>query len=102
MAVMVMCYLAGFSTPFLNRYVALFLLLTGTFFATYASFNYLLRIFIYRKIKPIYKAISRLKSGTTRTEKLDIDRDVIAEVNIAVARWEEERDEEIAELKKLE
>src|SRR5262249_5547997 len=43
-----------------------------------------------------------LKSGNSKGGKVDIDRDIISDVNNEVMRWENERDEEIAQLKKLE
>ncbi len=94
--------LAGYFTSGETSYLTLTSIFIISFAATFISFNYLLRIFIYRKIKPIYKAISRLKSGNDKTGKVDIDRDIISEVQNEVNKWESERDEEIAELKKLE
>ena len=97
-----MAYFTAYSPAFENRIFSLLLIFVITFAATFVSFNSLLRIFIYRKIKPIYKAISRLKSGNVKSGKIDIDRDIISDVNNEVIRWESERDEEIAQLKKLE
>lgn len=100
--VLLTAYFAGHNGLFQNAFLSLFIIFIVSFAATFISFNYLLRIFIYRKIKPIYKAISRLKSGSTKAGKVDIDRDIITDVNNEVTRWESERDEEIAQLKKLE
>lgn len=102
LAVLVSAYVFSPEFGFTNKIVALLLLFLISFSTTFITFNFLLRIFIYRKIKPIYKAISRLKSGTSKSSKVDIDRDIITDVNNEVMRWDNERDEEILQLKKLE
>jgi two-component system phosphate regulon sensor histidine kinase PhoR len=102
LVVLAATYFTGLHESGKRETLPLLLIFSIAFFSTFVTFNYLLRIFIYRKIKPIYKAISRLKSGNSKAGKVDIDRDIISEVNNEVMRWETERDEEIAQLKKLE
>ena len=74
-----------------------------TFISTFLIFYFLLEIFIYRKIKLIYKTISSHKDSKLRAkEKVDLNADVFSEVSREVNAWEQNRTEEIEELKKLE
>ena len=74
-----------------------------TFVSIFLIFYYLLEIFIYRKIKLIYKTISSSKDSKLRTkEKVDLNENIFNEVSREVQEWEQHRTEEIAELKKLE
>ncbi|MBI3234538.1 MAG: sensor histidine kinase [Bacteroidetes bacterium] len=68
-------------------------------------FYYSLEIFIYRKIKLIYKTIHDVKSqkkNTTFFRKIDIDADPIGEVEQEVVDWVETSSSEIALLRKQE
>lgn len=74
-----------------------------TFLSCYFVFIYLLEIFIYRKIKIIYKTISRFKDSKEKTmEQIVLKKDIIGNVGKEVEEWDKNRSEEIAELKKLE
>ena len=73
--------------------------------SSFVLFYYALEIFIYRKIKLIYKNIHRLK--TTRHKSSVFDKDVmsadpITEVSQEVILWAKDQNAEIEELKKLE
>jgi len=73
------------------------------FISTFLIFYYLLEIFIYRKIKLIYKTISSHKDSKQRAkEKVDLNDDVFSEVSREVNEWEQNRTHEIEELKRLE
>lgn len=81
----------------------IFLLLLLSFVVTFLVFNFLLENFIYRKIKLIYKTIHTLKSTHKQGRKgLDLGEDIIGNVGKEVIEREQERSEEIANLKKLE
>lgn len=73
--------------------------------SSFIFFYYALEIFIYRKIKLIYKNIHRLK--TTRHKSSVFNKDVmsadpITEVSQEVILWAKDQNAEIEELKKLE
>jgi two-component system phosphate regulon sensor histidine kinase PhoR len=79
------------------------IIFTITFVATYFIVVYLLEIFIYRKIKLIYKNMSAYRGAKERTlEKVDLNEDILGNVNQEVIDWQQNRTDEIAELKKLE
>ncbi|MBP6334571.1 MAG: sensor histidine kinase [Bacteroidia bacterium] len=74
-----------------------------SFIATYFIFIFFLEVFIYRKIKLIYKTINRFKDSKEKTlEQLVLKSDIIGNVSREVQEWDKNRSEEIAELKKLE
>lgn len=74
-----------------------------TFISIFSIFYYLLEIFIYRKIKLIYKTISSNKDSKARAKKkADLNEDVFNDVSREVTEWDRNRTDEIAELKKLE
>jgi len=88
-----------FNTNFL-KYSFLFLV---TFLFSYLIFSYILRIFIYRKIKLIYKTISSSKNSKEKAlEKVIPNEDILANVSQEVLEWQHNRTEEIAELKRME
>ncbi len=71
--------------------------------ACYLIFSYVLKIFIYRKIKLIYKTISSSKNSKEKAfEKVSPNEDIIANVSKEVLEWQQNRSDEIAELKKME
>lgn len=73
------------------------------FATTFFVFQYFLEIFIYRKIKLIYKTISTFKESKAKTiEQLDMSEDIIGNVNKEVMEWQEGQSREIAELKRME
>jgi two-component system phosphate regulon sensor histidine kinase PhoR len=77
-----------------------------TFTISFALFYYALEVFIYRKIKLIYKNIHRLKTNRSYRNsvfnKNVLSTDPISEVNQEVILWAKDQKEEIEELKKLE
>jgi two-component system phosphate regulon sensor histidine kinase PhoR len=96
-------YVTSVSALFQKDWISMLVVFVITFSATFFIFYYLLEVFIYRKIKLIYKSISSNKDSKARTkEKVDLNEDVFAEVSREVTAWEQIRTEEIAELKKLE
>ncbi len=73
------------------------------FVSSYLIFSYILRIFIYRKIKLIYKTISSSKNSKEKAkEKVIPNEDILANVGNEVLEWQQIRTDEIAELKKME
>jgi two-component system phosphate regulon sensor histidine kinase PhoR len=69
----------------------------------YLIFIYILKIFIYRKIKLIYKSISSAKDSKEKAlEKVNPVEDILLNVSNEVLEWQKNRTEEIAELKKME
>jgi two-component system, OmpR family, phosphate regulon sensor histidine kinase PhoR len=76
---------------------------TGVFLLSYFIYRYILRKFIYNKIKLIYKTIHTLKSPKGgRDKELDLRKDIISDVNSEVLTWAQDRKDEIEELKKME
>jgi two-component system, OmpR family, phosphate regulon sensor histidine kinase PhoR len=73
-----------------------------TFLSSYLTFRYILHKFIYEKIKPIYKTIHTLKRIRDAREPFDFKHDILQKVNEDVARWAEQRSNEIEELKQQE
>ena len=83
------------------------LLITGSFIIvftlSYFVFSFILRRFIYDKIKLIYKTIHTLKvQKEEKIKDIDIHEDIIHRVSTDVADWAEEHKKEIEDLKKLE
>lgn len=77
--------------------------ITGVF--SFIFFYYALEIFIYRKIKLIYKNIHRLKTTRLKSSVFNnagMSSDPISEVNQEVILWAKDQNAEIEELKKLE
>jgi two-component system phosphate regulon sensor histidine kinase PhoR len=93
-------YLFSFSQSGWLSIVIIFLV---TFCATYFIIVYLLKVFIYRKIKLIYKNMATYKDSKERTlQKVALDEDILGNVNREVIDWQRNRANEIEELKKLE
>ena len=81
-------------------YLVYLVLISG---AAFVIFSYLLRQFIYRKIKLIYKNIHNLKASKNEPLKdIQMDEDIISEVEAEVMDWAEDKKVEIDELKKME
>lgn len=91
-------------SPYLQKdWMSLATVFLITFVTTFIVFNYLLELFIYRKIKLIYKTINTYKDSKEKTQaKVDLNADIIGNVSKEVAEWEKNRTDEIAELKKME
>lgn len=69
------------------------------FYAIWRLIRYNIEFFVYRRIKLIYKTISRLKTGNFPQEEMDFDTDIIGDVNIDVLNWSRESKIEIEQLK---
>tara|TARA_R110002050_G_scaffold244268_1_gene380849 strand:- start:4808 stop:5851 length:1044 start_codon:yes stop_codon:yes gene_type:complete len=69
------------------------------FYAIWRLIKYNIEFFVYRRIKLIYKTISRLKTDKFPQEEMDFDKDIIGEVNKDVLSWARESKNEIEQLK---
>jgi two-component system phosphate regulon sensor histidine kinase PhoR len=69
------------------------------FYAIWRLIRYNIEFFVYRRIKLIYKTISRLKTNQYPQEKMDFDRDIIGEVDKDVLTWARDSKNEIEQLK---
>ena len=90
--------------PAINNSIYYIVALTIIVFGvSYLVFFRFLEVFIYRKIKLIYKNIHDLKSTRKLIgQTVDLKKDIISEVNEQVVSWAAERNSEIDQLKKLE
>jgi two-component system, OmpR family, phosphate regulon sensor histidine kinase PhoR len=81
----------------------LFISSLSTFLISYFVFSFIIRRFIYDKIKLVYKAIHTLKiPKKEKIKDIDLHEDIISKVNKDVADWAEEHKREIEDLKRLE
>lgn len=70
------------------------------FTAAYTIFLVLLKKYIYRKVKLIYKTIHQKKlSPQEKKDVVDVDMNIIAEVEKQVEEWAEEKEQEVARYK---
>jgi two-component system, OmpR family, phosphate regulon sensor histidine kinase PhoR len=95
---------AGILLDFIDTkwYVAL-LFWAVTFLISYFLIVFILKRFIYRKIKLIYKNIHEFKLASKKGLKnIDLDKDVLEEVEQEVAQWADSQKKEIESLKLLE
>ena len=69
------------------------------FYAIWRLIRYNIEFFVYRRIKLIYKTISRLKTDQFPQEEMDFDQDIIGEVNKDVLSWARESKNQIEQLK---
>ena len=58
-----------------------------------------IEFFVYRRIKLIYKTISRLKTNSFPQEQMNFEDDIIGDVNKDVVSWAKQSSHEIEELK---
>ena len=93
-------FLFIFKVPFLNFLISLFSFGSLTFIIIL----YGLEVFIYRKIKLIYKTIHRFKTSKFKPENFmaDINIDPIKRVNEEVIQWAYDQKQEITQLKAME
>lgn len=80
--------IAVFAGVMLMAFYAIWLLIKGN-----------IEFFVYRRIKLIYKTISRLKTNTFPQEKMDFEEDIIGNVNKDVVSWARQSTHEIEQLK---
>ncbi|MCC7245747.1 MAG: HAMP domain-containing histidine kinase, partial [Saprospiraceae bacterium] len=87
----------------LTVYWADLLMLLGLFFAgAYAANFFLIRYYIFRRIKLIYKIIHRHKLPTDfRAERLDMGQNILEDVEKEVGEWADEHDRELEALERL-
>lgn len=96
-------YLTSFSGFFQKNWISMPFVFIISFLATFLTFQSLLEVFIYRKIKLIYKTISTFKDSKVKAiERVDLSEDIIGNVNKEVVSWQEDQSKEIAELKQME
>src|SRR6185295_12753631 len=89
--------MAGVNSLFGSHWITLLVIFGITFISTFLIFYFLLEIFIYRKIKLIYKTISSNKNSKARAkEKTTLNEDVFNEVSREVYEWDQHRTDEIA------
>jgi two-component system, OmpR family, phosphate regulon sensor histidine kinase PhoR len=71
---------------------------------SYVVFHFILKRYIYDRIKPIYKNIHTLKvpKEIKKNNNIDLSVDIIKKVNEDVTEWADQHKKEIAELKKTE
>ena len=86
----------------LEWYIAL-LISFLIFILSYLLILFILRRFIYRKIKLIYKNIHEFKLASKKGGKyIDLDKDILDEVEQEVTQWADSQQKEIESLKMLE
>jgi len=97
--VVVLLSLFGLFTVSFEGIALLFLMvLIIDFYANY----YFVRHYLYRKIKLIYKVIHRHKmSGEFTSEKVDMDRHILSDVEREVDEWAEKNAREYEEMEKM-
>lgn len=82
------------------KYHWLFGFLVIFFISAYTIFLVLLKKYIYRKVKLIYKTIHQKKlSSQEKKDVVDVDMNIIAEVEKQVEEWAEEKEQEVARYK---
>jgi len=88
---------------FQKNWISLLVVFVIAFATTFIVFYFLLEKFIYRKIKLIYKTISNFRSTKEKNQaKINLGDDIIGSVNREVIDWQQNRSDEIAELRKME
>jgi two-component system phosphate regulon sensor histidine kinase PhoR len=68
------------------------------FYAIWRLIRHNIEFFVYRRIKLIYKTISRLKTNEFPQEGMDFDSDIIGDVNTDVLSWAKESRNQIDQL----
>jgi len=89
------------SYPFLPGYAIAMAIII--FITAYLIFFYLIKHYITRKIKLIYKSIHRIRTNTSsKMESMDFSEDVIEDAEKEVTEWASQQQQEIENLKSLE
>lgn len=93
-------FLIFFKIPFLTFLISVFSFCSLTFIIILVG----LEIFIYRKIKLIYKTIHKFKTTKFKSENftVDLDKDPIKKVNEEVIQWAYDQKQEISQLRAME
>lgn len=98
-AATVVALLAGIPVFFYFNILIWLSVMTVAFIAAYFIFYFILNDFIYNKIKIIYKNINKQRSLSTLSRADENPLEIVSE---EVEAWREEKEEEIAQLRKLE
>lgn len=85
-----------------SSYLILFLSSVLLFLMAYFIFRYTLERFIYSKIRLIYKSIHMFKVGKKEKPVILSEQNIIEKVQAEVESWEDEKQKEIEQLKRLE
>lgn len=96
-AIFMTCLVLFFNND--SSYISLAILIVAFAIICYISTNYLLQRFVFRKIKLIYKIISKKKYSDNEDLVVEGNFD---KVNTQVARWAADTEKEIKDLKNLE
>lgn len=102
--ILLLVFSAGIVFNFIvARWYVAFLFGLGMFLLSYFIIILILRQFIYRKIKLIYKNIHKFKLGAKKGMMgVDIDKGIMEEVEKEVVKWSDSQQKEIESLKMLE
>lgn len=92
-----------FSSQILRREIWMFAFIPFIFLITYGTTYYVLKVFIAKKIEPIYKTIREIPDGRKRLyQEQDTEEDLINELDIDVKTWADDKMAEIDRLRDLE
>ncbi|MFB6305575.1 MAG: sensor histidine kinase, partial [Flavobacteriales bacterium] len=91
-------FIADISFQFIYSFPAFILV----FLSVYIGFYFIVRRFIYDKIRLIYKNIRSQKLNNPDTGHIDMNKDVFNKVNAEVTNWAKNKAKEIQELKEQE
>src|SRR6185369_11994650 len=95
-------FITNVSPYFQKNWISLIVVSVIAFVTTFLVFYFLLEKFIYRKIKLIYKTISNFRSSKEKTAgRINLGDDIIGSVNQEVMDWQQNKTDEIAELRKM-
>ena len=85
------------------QWIDLLVLLGGVFLVTFVTNYYLIRYYIFRRIKLIYKIIHRhrLPAGFKKASTIDMSKNVLQDVEMEVDQWAEQNELEFEELERL-
>lgn len=82
--------------------IGLLVLLLTCFGSAFFVIFYILKLYIYRRIKLIYKSIHQLKlASNEKVNTINMGEDMISEVEKEVAEWADDKDKEIKSLRSL-
>ncbi len=77
-------------------------LLAGVFVVTFVANFYLIRYYIFRRIKLIYKVIHHHKlPADFKADKIDMSKNILQNIEQEVDEWAEQHDREFEELERL-
>lgn len=98
---LILCLSAQWFVPEgMANYYWLFFIIVLFFISAYTIFLLLLKKYIYRKVKLIYKTIHQKKlSSQEKKDVVDVDMNIIEEVEKQVEEWAEEKEQEVARYK---